>query len=113
VVGGVRRRPEVAVDAAEADDVRDAETEACCARRVSRARPGLGCLCGTTVDPESQERHEEMEEPRWARPLWLGERGERREDLGICDNSPTKPGALAAAKSYEGLKVSIPPGVNE
>ena len=102
VVGGVKRRPEVTEDDAGVD-TRDAdmeeEQEACCARRVSRARPGLEALGGTTVDPESQEMEEEREPPRWARPLWLGEWGERGEDLGICANSPTNPGALLAGKS--------------
>jgi hypothetical protein len=98
VVGGVRSRAEVTEDDTGVD-ARDADMEeACRARRVSRAKPGLEALGGTTVDPESQEMEEERE-PRWARPLWLGERGERGEDLGICANSPTNPGALLAGKS--------------
>jgi hypothetical protein len=99
VVGGVRSRPE----ATEEDvgvDARDADMGDRRAMRVSRARPGLEGLGGTTVDPESQEMEEERE-PRRACPPWPGDGGERREeeDLGICDNSPTNPGALAAGKS--------------
>jgi hypothetical protein len=98
VVGGVRSRPEVAEEDAGVD-VRDADTEDCRAMRVSRAKPGLEAFGGTTVDPESHEMEEERETRR-ACPLWLGDGGERREeDLGICDNSPTNPGALVAGKS--------------
>jgi hypothetical protein len=62
----------------------NADTETWRARRVSTARPGLGGDLGRTmvVDVEWQETE-----------------GERQEDLGICDNSPTNPGALLGAKS--------------
>lgn len=119
VVGGVRSRPEETAEDAgvEARDAAAAaDMEAWRARRVSRARPGLeGDLGGTIVDPEWQETEGEME-PRGARaccPPWLGVRGERQEDLGTCDNSPTNPGALLAGKSKGGLNASIAPGVKE
>ena len=73
VVGGVRRRPEVTAD----DAGMDMDMEVCCARRVSRARPGLDALWATIVDPDSQEKEEEMESPRWARPPSQCERGEK------------------------------------
>lgn len=58
--------------------VGNADTETSRARRVSTARAGLGDV----VAPH------EMEE------------GDRQEDdLGICDNSPTNPGALLGGKS--------------
>jgi hypothetical protein len=90
VVGGVERRPEVTVEEGTEVDARD-----CCARRVSRARPGLDGF----ASPAREEEEEEEREPQWACPLWLDERGEIGEDLGMCANSPTKPGALLAGKS--------------
>lgn len=108
-MGGVRRRPEVTEEEEQEEDAgvdaRDADAgmeEACRARHVSRARPGLEGLGATTVDWDSQETEEEMEPRARSPPLWLDTGGERRQeddDLGICDNSPTKPGALLAGKS--------------
>lgn len=67
VVGGVMRRPEVTADEAVVDAreaATDMDMEVCCARRVSRAKPGLEGLWATMVDPDSQEMEEEMESPR-------------------------------------------------
>lgn len=91
VEGGVKTWPEaVEEEEAEGAAAGNAEPETCRARRVSTARPGLGDLGRTMVETESGETGEEMERP-------LGER--REEDLGICDNSPTNPGALVGGKS--------------
>ncbi len=88
----------------------DAEVVACdalgdgcdCARLVSSARPRA--LDGTAVAVDPDDIEEDMDEPRSR----LGER-RRDDDLGTCDNSPTKPGPFPLAKSNAGLKLSIAP----
>jgi hypothetical protein len=71
----------------------DAVTEAS-ARRVSRARlDNDDGLCGTAVEADSDEAAEHMDNPRGG--SWRGEEERRDDDLGTCDNSPTKPGPLA------------------
>jgi hypothetical protein len=109
--GDAKTSPEVAeegqeeAEAAEKEGVAlaavDEAAPAVWAKRVSTARQdengaAPGALGATMVDPDPQEIDEEMEphEPRaWCRGLQPG-REEKEEDLGICDNSPTKPGVL-------------------
>ena len=65
---------------------------AACARRVLMARPSAAAEnleYPTMVDPESEETE------RWC--TWRTTVGERQEDLGICDNSPTKPPGVLLA----------------
>jgi hypothetical protein len=63
------------------------ESETCCARRVSMARPALGDFGRATLDRKSGEE------------MGPGEKRAAEEDLRICKNSPTNPGTLLAARS--------------
>jgi len=108
VAGDAKKRLDDAMEDAEVE-MGDAVIESS-ARRVSRASR-LDDLHGTTVEADPDEAEEHMDEPRGG--SWCG-LGERREDRGTSDNSPTKPGPLACGgKSKGGLKPSMVPGANE